>query len=268
MSLINDALKKAQRDRDPLAPTDALGAGPSGRSKARTPAQHWLLVLGSGALVLVVLSVAFTLFWTTPDAPPRKAAAVAPAARPAATTAPAATAPAIVPVLPAARPAPAEVPPAVVTPPSPPPLPAATSAPVKNAAAASPAQPAAPATIAPAKPAPAAPAPPPSLRPEPIAPTATTPAVTPAATAAPASPAAPSAPAAPPRPDEKVSAFIGTLRVAGVRAMGDDSRVLINDRVYRVNEVVDRNLGIRLVKVEPGSLHFVDGRGVTYVKHL
>jgi hypothetical protein len=87
MSLINDALKKAQRDRDPLAPTDALGAGPSGRSKARTPARHWLLVLGSGALVLVVLSVAFTLFWTTPDAPPRKAAAVAPAARPAATTA-------------------------------------------------------------------------------------------------------------------------------------------------------------------------------------
>jgi hypothetical protein len=82
MSLINDALKKAQRDRDPLAPTDALGAGPSGRSKARTPAQHWLLVLGSGALVLVVLSVAFTLFWTTPDAPPRKAAAVAPAAPP------------------------------------------------------------------------------------------------------------------------------------------------------------------------------------------
>ena len=268
MSLINDALKKAQRDRDPLAPTDALGAGPSGRSKARTPAQHWLLVLGSGALVLVVLSVAFTLFWTTPDAPPRKAAAVAPAARPAATTAPAAPAPAIVPVLPAARPAPAEVPPAAVTPPSPPPTPAATSAPVKNAAAASPAQPAAPATIAPAKPAPAAPAPPPSLRPEPIAPTATTPAVTPAATAAPASPAAPSAPAAPPRPDEKVSAFIGTLRVAGVRAMGDDSRVLINDRVYRVNEVVDRNLGIRLVKVEPGSLHFVDGRGVAYVKYL
>ncbi|MEN9811589.1 MAG: hypothetical protein RL479_275 [Verrucomicrobiota bacterium] len=50
--------------------------------------------------------------------------------------------------------------------------------------------------------------------------------------------------------------------------MGEDSRVLINDRVYRVNEVVDRNLGIRLVKVEPGSLHFTDGRGVTYVKHL
>jgi hypothetical protein len=50
--------------------------------------------------------------------------------------------------------------------------------------------------------------------------------------------------------------------------MGDDSRVLINDRVYRVNEVVDRNLGIRLVKVEPGSLHFVDARGVAYVKYL
>ena len=73
MSLINDALKKAQRDRDPLTPTDALGTGTSGRPRTRTPVRHWLLVLGSGALVLVVLSVAFTLFWTTPDAPPRKA---------------------------------------------------------------------------------------------------------------------------------------------------------------------------------------------------
>ncbi|MFM9091293.1 MAG: hypothetical protein ACKOUK_06090, partial [Verrucomicrobiota bacterium] len=84
MSLINDALKKAQRDRDPLAPTDAPGAGGAGRARARTPARHWLLLLGSGALVLVVLSVAFTLFWTTPDTPPRKAVTAAPAARPAA----------------------------------------------------------------------------------------------------------------------------------------------------------------------------------------
>jgi hypothetical protein len=58
------------------------------------------------------------------------------------------------------------------------------------------------------------------------------------------------------------------MRVAGVRALGEDSRVLINDRVYRVNDVIDRTLGVRLVRVEAGSLHFVDGRGITHVKHL
>jgi len=82
------------------------------------------------------------------------------------------------------------------------------------------------------------------------------------------SPTATAAPATSPRPDEKVAAYIGTLRVAGVRALGEESRVLINERVYRVNEVIERTLNIRLVQVEPGSLHFVDGRGVTYVKHL
>ena len=52
---------------------------------------------------------------------------------------------------------------------------------------------------------------------------------------------------APARPDEKITAFIGTLRVAGVRALGEDSRVLINDRVYRVNDVIDRTLGVRSI---------------------
>jgi hypothetical protein len=258
MSLINDALKKAQRDRDPLTPTDALGAGASGRARARTPARHWLLVLGSGALVLVVLSVAFTLFWTTPDTPPRKAAAVAPASRPPAPASAPTAAPAIVPVLPAARPAPAEAP-----------TTAATNAPL-------PAAPAAPSSPA-RRPEPAASTPPP--QPSPVAP-ANVPAratpvesvparVVPAENApVAANPPAPAAAPTPPRPDEKITAVIGTLRVGGVRALGDDSRVLINDRVYRVNDVIDRTLGIRLVRVEPGSLHFVDGRGVTYVKHL
>jgi hypothetical protein len=272
MSLINDALKKAQRDRDPLTPTDALGAGSSGRARARTPARHWLLVLGSGALVLVVLSVAFTLFWTTPDTPPRKATAVAPAARPASPAATATPAPAIVPVLPAARPAPAEAPPAAVpTPPAPPASagkasppdsqPAAAAPRPEPAAASAPAKPVAtvPPTAAAARPDPVAPSAP--LRPAPAAPAAPV-------AAAPASPPSAPAPAAPARPDEKINAFIGTLRVAGVRALGEDSRVLINDRVYRVNDVIDRALGIRLVKVEPGSLHFVDGRGVAYVKYL
>jgi len=42
----------------------------------------------------------------------------------------------------------------------------------------------------------------------------------------------------------------------------------MNDRVYRVNDVVDRNSGLRLVKVEKDSLTFADVHGVTYVKYF
>ena len=258
MSLINDALKKAQRDRDPLAPTAALGVGSAGRSRHHTPVQHWLLVLGSGALVLVVLSVAFTLFWSTPDTPPRKAATAAPAVRPTSPDPTPAPAPAIVPVLPPARPATTETPTAAVATVPAPPSPTIAAPPQSSPPTATPAGPEAPAAV--------------STRPETDTPISPARAVSAPATLAPApspvSPTATAAPATSPRPDEKVAAYIGTLRVAGVRALGEESRVLINERVYRVNEVIERTLNIRLVQVEPGSLHFVDGRGVTYVKHL
>lgn len=57
-----------------------------------------------------------------------------------------------------------------------------------------------------------------------------------------------------------------TLRIAGVKAGGAESRVLMNDRVYRLNDIVERTLGIRLIKVETNSLTFSDANGVTYVK--
>ena len=69
-------------------------------------------------------------------------------------------------------------------------------------------------------------------------------------------------------PDERVSAFVDAVRVAGIRSSGNDSRVLMNDRVYRVNDVVDRALGVRLIKVASDSLTFADANGVTYVKNF
>lgn len=69
-------------------------------------------------------------------------------------------------------------------------------------------------------------------------------------------------------PDERIAAYIESMRIKGVRASGADSRVFINDRIYRVNEIVDRALSIRLLQVNSGSLTFSDANGVTYVKHL
>jgi len=42
----------------------------------------------------------------------------------------------------------------------------------------------------------------------------------------------------------------------------------MNDRVYRVNDVVDRGLGLRLIEVQSGRLDFEDARGVRYTKTL
>jgi len=60
--------------------------------------------------------------------------------------------------------------------------------------------------------------------------------------------------------------FVDSLRVTGVRAAGTDSKALVDGHIYRVNDVLDRALGIRLVQVDPDHLTLVDSQGVTYIK--
>jgi hypothetical protein len=69
------------------------------------------------------------------------------------------------------------------------------------------------------------------------------------------------------QPDERIAAYIESIRIAGVRATGSDARVLIGERVYKINDIVERSLGVRLVKVAPGVLTFADANGVTYAKN-
>ena len=73
-------------------------------------------------------------------------------------------------------------------------------------------------------------------------------------------------PAVAAKPDERVHAFVDSIRVMGIRSSGTESRVLMNDRVFRVNEIVDRGLDVRLSAVEPGLLTFTDANGATYKK--
>ena len=42
----------------------------------------------------------------------------------------------------------------------------------------------------------------------------------------------------------------------------------MNDRVYRVNDVVDRTLGVRLIHVATDGLTFSDAKGVSYTKNF
>jgi hypothetical protein len=277
MSLINEALKKAQRLRSDepgdIAPPMPGGATPMA-TRGQPRASQPLILLVSGGLVLIVLSVVIT-FWLANRTPAEKPGAKSP--EPKAAVTPSGPAPTILP--------PVIKPPAVAaeTPPtkpvaSPAPSPAervATSAPP----AATPVHTPATVTAPPITPAPvppsAIPSPPPilaetpAMRPPTQAPLATEPAPTASVPLPALNLAADSgASTAPPKTDERIHQFVDAIKVAGIRSSGDDSRVLMNDRVYRVNDIVERTLGVRLTKVEADALTFTDGNGATYVKHF
>jgi len=56
------------------------------------------------------------------------------------------------------------------------------------------------------------------------------------------------------------------LKVGGIRVAGTESKVLMNDRVYRINDIVDFELGIRLTAIEAKALTFEDSRGAVHVR--
>jgi hypothetical protein len=262
MSLINEALKKAQRQRN-LEATPAASA-PSGVAAAAVTthvrvASHRSsstpLWFGLGLLVLGGVVTAVVILFVLNPAP-----RIAPARPAAVASAPTSKAPA-----PAPAPAPpGEAPlPSIVLPSmsataaaSPPPVtaPASVSAPVVVSA---PNPPSAPATVS---------TPPPPARPP--APLAPPPAVS--STARPATPAP--APVAVTRVvvsnDAKVYALLDKLRVTGVRGTGIEARVLMNEKVYRINDLIDRELGLRLTEVSSNLLVFVDASGRKYQKPL
>jgi hypothetical protein len=73
---------------------------------------------------------------------------------------------------------------------------------------------------------------------------------------------------APPRQDSKILVFIDKLKVLGIRAAGTDSKVLMSGRVYRLNDIVDYELGLRLTGVGTTTLTFLDENGAVYTKSL
>ncbi len=214
MSLINEALKKAQRLRqeEPAPGNPTSESAPTDRVIKRSPPRstNTMILLVVGGVVLVVLSVVATVFLLNrpSDAPVAPVASIVPEAP----ALPTATTPVIhAPVIPAIE-----------------------AVPAANEAL-EPAPPLAEPVIVAAAP------------PKPV-------------------PVAPPLPAADPQPDPRVAAFVEAIRVAGIRSSGNESRVLMNERVYRVNDLVDRTLNVRLTKVEADTLTFADANGLSYVK--
>jgi len=230
MSLINDALKKAARQRaeeqaDVMAPMPGGGRRPS-RQGAPMRTQSMVLI-GAAALVLVVVSAVVTGIYMTgkPAAkpvaeaspPPQAAPAQAPAASPIVVQAPAVAV--VLPQQNAPAPVAAQVAPAVSY------TPAVVQAP-------------APAAVVPVA---AAQAP---------------------AQAAPAASVA----AAPQSHADLVQGVVDGYHISGVRLAGAGSKALIDGHVYKLNDFVDKTLGLKLAKVDEDHLTFVDRDGNTFAK--
>lgn len=225
MSLINEALKKAQRQRAEEAsgqtPASGAQAGPR-----RGLSKETIVLLSTAAAVLVVLSVVLTVILVN-RAPAPKTASAPVIAQP--TPLPA----------PIDEPSPVIVAPQIKLPDTTAPAPESGQSAARVGTESAPS----PATVQPES-SPSAD----TVAPTPAAPLFTLPSTT--------------------APDPRIQDFVDAVRVTGIRSSGDDSRVLMNERVYRVNDIVQRELGVRLIKVEPSRLTFSDLQGNLYTKNL
>jgi type IV secretory pathway VirB10-like protein len=244
MSLINDALKKAARQRaeeqaDVVAPMPGGGRRVS-RQGAPMRTQTMVLI-GAAALALVVVSAVVTgvLMTGNPEAKPQSPPAQAPAAPNVVVQAPAVAV--VLPQQSVPAPVAAKVAPAVSTPP------------------------AATVHVEPALPSPTPP--PPAVVQTPAIP-AQIPAPAAQVQAPPAQAPAASAPvaAAVQSHADMVQGVVDAYHISGVRLAGAGSKALIDGHVYKLNDVVDKTLGLKLAKVDEDHLTFVDRDGNTFTK--
>jgi len=243
MSLINEALKKAQKQRTGDTPSltemPAIGGESASRIARRgKPAGFNTLILriSLGVAALAIVGVGAVLILRRPAAP---APAVPLTSTPPPITTPASTVVA--------------APTSLTTPVEPPPL-SAQAAPANTLPMApnSPPARATPAATAPSTTVVFAPveAPKPvesstiQLAPEPVRPAVIR------------------------KLEPRAINFVNSIRVAGIRASATDSKVLMNDRVFRVGDTVEAEMGLKLSGITANSLTFEDENGGRFTRNF
>src|ERR1017187_3206189 len=223
MSLINDALKKAARqraeDQAEAAPPAQMAARKRIPRRGAPMTVKTLMVLAGAALALIVVSVVMTGIFISGKIEPKPAEVAK-----------------LLPVTPGPQPAPLVV----------------IKMPVIPMVAVP--QP----TVAPPPAAPVA-VEFPSPTPAPVVPAV-------AVQAAPANAGKPALVVPAASHGDQVQEFVDRLRVTGVRTAGAEGKALVDGHVYRVNDILDRRWGVKLVQVDADHLTLVDSVGVTYKK--
>jgi hypothetical protein len=65
---------------------------------------------------------------------------------------------------------------------------------------------------------------------------------------------------------DMVQAVVDAFHISGVRTAGAGSKALVDGHIYKLNDVLDRTLGLKLIKVDEGQLTFVDKDGNVYIR--
>lgn len=73
-------------------------------------------------------------------------------------------------------------------------------------------------------------------------------------------------PAPPPSDPVAIRSFLEESRISGIRMSGNDSRVLLNNRVHSVGSTVSHELGLSIEAIQPNEITFIDAAGTRYRK--
>ncbi len=69
-------------------------------------------------------------------------------------------------------------------------------------------------------------------------------------------------------PNNPVQDFVQDLSITGVMIADDESQVLINNQVYTNNSIIDTSLNLKLIDIKPHKITIRDAMGKTYTKEF
>lgn len=70
------------------------------------------------------------------------------------------------------------------------------------------------------------------------------------------------------KPSEDIIAWLGNAKLSGVRISETASKVILNGKAYSPGEYVNFNLGIKVMVIQENRVLFVDNTGKKYMKRL
>ncbi len=70
------------------------------------------------------------------------------------------------------------------------------------------------------------------------------------------------------QPDAQVVAFLEQSRITGIKVAGSESRVLMNNQIFKAGQLVDPTTQLRIKTIRENEIEFIDGAGLEYRKQF
>ena len=73
-------------------------------------------------------------------------------------------------------------------------------------------------------------------------------------------------PIAKPEPNPEITAWLEQSTISGVRITSSSSKVILNNKAYMPDEIVNMALELKILEIEPERIRFIDANGAEYIK--